>query len=114
MIRVRDLIKRSRRSVVAAGALGAVCLSLALAHSGPVGHQMDAGDDEAMASIVSICLGVAAAVAVTAAVVGATFAIRRPRPRCTIPGIGRSPSAQGFAPPVGARAGPAGLQVFRC
>lgn len=97
------------------GALALMCLAVAWAHSAPAAHDMDSGGDDQMAPIVSICLAVVqVAVGLVAAVVGATALIRRRLPRLTrATAAAEVFFARGLIPPVAARAGPAGLQVFR-
>ena len=115
MIRLRLHLRRRRRSIALAGALFLVSLAVAWMHSGPASHQMgDEGAEMPMAA--SICLAVLQAAGVAALAGGARFIGRRlprPSPR-TVPGGGAHLIASPTLTPAGyARAGPAGLQVFR-
>ena len=114
MIWIRTKLQRSRRSLLAVGALALTCLTLILAHNAPgLDHMagMDHGDQMTKAAI-SLCLAVVqGGLVVLVALGGAALLRRRPR---TI-GVGRALALA--SPPrnlsvSAARAGPAVLQVF--
>lgn len=115
MIWIRTKLQRSRRSLLAVGALALTCLTLILAHGAPgLDHMagMDHGDQMTEAAI-SLCLAVVQGGLVVLVALGGAALLRRRPPR-TI-GVGRalalaSPPRNLSVP--AARAGPAVLQVF--
>lgn len=115
MIWIRTRLQRSRRSLLAFGALALTCLTLILAHGAPgLDHMagMDQGDHVAKAAI-SLCLAVVQGGVVLLVALGGTVLLRRRSARRpSAPRTVALSSPLRNLPVPAARAGPAVLQVF--
>jgi hypothetical protein len=107
-IRIRRMLRRSRRRLAVIAALIALGSMVSVHHMGPAMGAMDHG----IGAEIAVCLAVVTAVGATVvAVASGVFAWRRPHMSVELaPAISGIPAAP---PPWRARAGPVALQVLR-